>query len=226
MCIEEKQALFLNILKNFENLIKRKFVPFFFIVELPELIIAVVASAIIIIELILTAKFIGLICIVYVAIHMVICVQVLGKQEDAEKKMTKSANHYKSTLRQMYLQIPYEKQAFDSIIQYLKLENIDENLDKGKLSGGEKKKINLARFMYEVETQNREVVVLDEPTNHIDIQTKEKLLAYLKQMTDRIVIVISHDNDVISCADEVIAFQNMTKQEKCWKIAKKLLEIT
>ena len=122
MCIEEKQALFLNILKNFENLIKRKickksvlmnwvgtkmnkniimrmlhekmelfhsksatdnfyagnnmtyFVPFFFIVELPELIIAVVASAIIIIELILTAKFIGLICIVYVAIHMVICV--------------------------------------------------------------------------------------------------------------------------------------------------------
>lgn len=99
-----------------------------------------------------------------------------------------------------------EKQAFDSIIQYLKLENTDENLDKGKLSGGEKKKINLARFMYEVETQNREVVVLDEPTNHIDIQTKEKLLAYLKQMTDRIVIVISHDNDVISCADEVIAF--------------------
>lgn len=182
------------------------FVPFFFIVELPELIIAVVASAIIIIELILTAKFIGLICIVYVAIHMVICVWVLGKQEDAEKKMTKSANHYKSTLRQMYLQIPYEKQAFDSIIQYLKLENIDENLDKGKLSGGEKKKINLARFMYEVETQNREVVVLDEPTNHIDIQTKEKLLAYLKQMTDWIVIVISHDNDVISCADEVIAF--------------------
>ena len=80
MCIEEKQALFLNILKNFENLIKRKFVPFFFIVELPELIIAVVAFAIIIIELILTAKFIGLICIVYVAIHMVICVWVLGKQ--------------------------------------------------------------------------------------------------------------------------------------------------
>ena len=128
-----KASTFLNILKNFENLIKRKFVPFFFIVELPELIIAVVASAIIIIELILTAKFIGLICIVYVAIHMAICVWVLGKQEEAEKKMTKSANH-------------------------------------------------------------------------IDIQTKEKLLAYLKQMTDRIVIVISHDNDVISCADEVIAF--------------------
>lgn len=406
------------------------FVPFFFIVELPELIIAVVASAIIIIELILTAKLIGLICIVYVAIHMAICVWVLGKQEEAEKKMTKSANHYKSTLRQMYLQIPYEmqfsmqermlskaksvseetyitykknvvwevisksldflfrnvlfliavivvvtgpsgeygtyeivlayttlllsnverffevmeiykmakamydtfaegqvevedngdekvtdvskisfkdvsfgfpqnllidklslsiergktyvikgkngkgkttfvnlfcgiyhpmggeiylnttkgeqvdwydfrkkhlsfvdqkdellyeslteeitgkteglspkeKQAFDSIIQYLNLENINENLDEGKLSGGEKKKINLARFMYEVETQNREVVVLDEPTNHIDVQTKEKILAYLQKMTDRIVVVISHDNDVISCADEVIAF--------------------
>ena len=431
--LHEKMELFhsKNAIDNFyagNNM--TYFVPFFFIVELPELLIAMAASVIIIIELILTAKTIGFICIIYVAFHMSICLWVLGKQELAEKKLTKSDNHYKSTLRQMYLQIPYEiqfsmqermiskakqvseetcavyrknvvwevisksqdflfrnvlfliavivivtqpsgeygtyeivlsyttlllsnverffevmeiykmakamydtftegqvgledngeekvtdiskisfqnvsfgfpqnllidkmslsiergktyvikgkngkgkttfinllcgiyhpidgdvylnmtkgesvdwcdfrrehlsfvdqkdellydslteeitgkteelslkeKQVFENIIRYLKLENIDENLDKGKLSGGERKKINLARFMYEVEMQNREVVVLDEPTNHIDIQTKKKFLEYLKKMTDRIVIVISHDDDVISCADEVIAF--------------------
>ena len=101
-----------------------------------------------------------------------------------------------------------EKQAFDSIIQYLKLENIDENLDKGKLSGGEKKKINLARFMYEMETQNREVVVLDEPTNHIDIGTKELLEEALEDYKGTL-IFISHDRYFINkLANKILCIEN------------------
>ena len=57
-----------------------------------------------------------------------------------------------------------------------------------KLSGGEKKRLNLLRVLMEAPN----VLILDEPTNDLDIQTLTILEDYLDSF-DGIVIVVSHD---------------------------------
>ena len=57
-----------------------------------------------------------------------------------------------------------------------------------KLSGGEKKRLNLLRVLMEAPN----VLILDEPTNDLDIRTLTILEDYLDRF-DGIVIVVSHD---------------------------------
>ena len=57
-----------------------------------------------------------------------------------------------------------------------------------ELSGGEKKRLNLLRVLMEAPN----VLILDEPTNDLDIQTLTILEDYLDSF-DGIVIVVSHD---------------------------------
>jgi ABC transport system ATP-binding/permease protein len=58
----------------------------------------------------------------------------------------------------------------------------------GKLSGGEKKRLALCRVLM----RNPNVLILDEPTNDLDIYTMSALEDYLMQFTG-CVIIISHD---------------------------------
>lgn len=58
----------------------------------------------------------------------------------------------------------------------------------GKLSGGEKKRLNLLRVLMEAPN----VLILDEPTNDLDVTTLSILEDYLDNF-DGIVIVVSHD---------------------------------
>lgn len=72
-----------------------------------------------------------------------------------------------------------ERFLFPSSQQYSKIE---------KLSGGEKRRLNLLRVL--METPN--VLILDEPTNDLDIETMTILEDYLDSF-DGIVITVSHD---------------------------------
>lgn len=72
-----------------------------------------------------------------------------------------------------------ERFLFDSEKQYSII---------GKLSGGEKRRLYLLKILMEAPN----VLVLDEPTNDIDIQTLAVLEDYL-QSFDGIVITVSHD---------------------------------
>ena len=58
----------------------------------------------------------------------------------------------------------------------------------GKLSGGERRRLNLLRVLMEAPN----VLILDEPTNDLDITTLTILEDYLDSF-DGIVIVVSHD---------------------------------
>lgn len=58
----------------------------------------------------------------------------------------------------------------------------------GKLSGGEKGRLNLLRITLE----NNEILLLDEPTNNLDIHLKDSLEKAIKEFPGT-VVVVSHD---------------------------------
>ena len=65
---------------------------------------------------------------------------------------------------------------------------MEENLKLDNLSGGEKRRILLARTL----AGNPDVLLLDEPTNHLDIKGIQWLEAYINDFK-KAVITISHD---------------------------------
>ena len=74
----------------------------------------------------------------------------------------------------------------------------------GKLSGGEKRRLNLLRVLMEAPN----VLILDEPTNDLDIQTLTILEDYIDHF-DGIVITVSHDRYFLDrIVRRIFAFKN------------------
>lgn len=98
------------------------------------------------------------------------------------------------------------------------VKSLDHGLDtvvgeKGvKMSAGQRQRVNLIRGL----VFDREIVILDEPTSHLDEATEKKVLVYLKkELAGKTVIVVSH-RDV---------FREMSN--KCYSMKNKILtEIT
>ncbi len=65
-----------------------------------------------------------------------------------------------------------------------------------ELSGGEKQLVLLARAL----AQDTEIVLLDEPTSHLDIKNKSRLLKILKELIseNKTIILTTHEPDVAS----------------------------
>lgn len=70
------------------------------------------------------------------------------------------------------------------------------DLPVGVLSGGERRRVELARILF----AGSDVLLLDEPTNHLDVDAKNWLLNFLRQYRGAL-LVISHDLELL---DEAI----------------------
>ncbi|MDX2380010.1 MAG: ABC-F family ATP-binding cassette domain-containing protein [Acidimicrobiia bacterium] len=66
----------------------------------------------------------------------------------------------------------------------------------GTLSGGERRRVELARILF----AGSDVLCLDEPTNHLDVDAQTWLMGFLRQYKGAL-LVISHDLDLL---DEAI----------------------
>ncbi|HLS71328.1 MAG TPA: ABC-F family ATP-binding cassette domain-containing protein [Chitinophagaceae bacterium] len=84
------------------------------------------------------------------------------------------------------------------VLTKLKIYNLDEKI--AKLSGGQQKRVNLAKSLIHIDsTNNHYLLLLDEPTNHLDIEMIEWLEFYL-QDAKLTLLLVSHDRYFI---DEV-----------------------
>ncbi len=86
-----------------------------------------------------------------------------------------------------------------------------EDIDKKVkvLSGGERSRLAMARLM--LEPYN--LLILDEPTNHMDMRSKD-ILKYAIQQYDGTVIVISHDREFLDgVVDKVYEFRDGSMNE-------------
>ena len=91
----------------------------------------------------------------------------------------------------------------DILAQFLfRGEDIDKKV--GVLSGGERARLGMAKLML----QSHNLLALDEPTNHMDIKSKDILKQALKAF-DGTLIVVSHDRDFLDgLVDKVYEFRD------------------
>lgn len=89
-----------------------------------------------------------------------------------------------------------EYNAESSLLKIISGMNIEDSLLDLKLkniSGGQKSKVAFARLLY----SNPEIMLLNEPTNHLDLDTKDYIIDYLKNYHG-IILVISHDIEFLN----------------------------
>lgn len=96
----------------------------------------------------------------------------------------------------------------DLLAQFLfRGEDIDKKV--AVLSGGERARLGMAKLML----QSHNVLALDEPTNHMDIKSKDILKQALKAF-DGTLIVVSHDRDFLDgLVDKIYEFRDGSVRE-------------
>jgi|GEM_PF-690066 len=106
-----------------------------------------------------------------------------------------------------------EKSNYDDLLD-LKLPNSYFIQSEGRnLSQGQKQKILLMRALY----QDTSLYIFDEPTGNLDSASKKKFMNYIKKLANdekKIVIVISHETDVLEYADEIINIKEKRRGDK------------
>jgi iron complex transport system ATP-binding protein len=98
-------------------------------------------------------------------------------------------------------------EIIDKIVLELELKDL-LNRPLQELSDGEQQKVMISRTL----VQETPIILLDEPTTHLDIENKAKLLNMLKEISNRqnkIVILSTHDiNLVLSIANKIWVINN------------------
>lgn len=98
----------------------------------------------------------------------------------------------------------------DQVIESLKAYQLSESQITGKfseLSGGQKRFAQLVQIEY----SNADLLILDEPTNHMDYVAKANFTAWLKDVRSA-VLVISHDRDVLANTDRILELKDQKLQ--------------
>ena len=73
-----------------------------------------------------------------------------------------------------------------------------------KFSGGQRQRLNIARALY----IKPEVLVFDEPTSALDEEARLSFIHLIVSLSKSVtVIVVSHDDEVIKCSDEVLVLK-------------------
>ena len=97
-----------------------------------------------------------------------------------------------------------DKQIINYVINTLGIENLAEK-QFNNLSDGEKQKVLVARAL----AQDTDLIILDEPTSHLDLPGKFELTAVLKKLTkenNKAVVFSTHDLNIAFANADIIWF--------------------
>lgn len=97
-------------------------------------------------------------------------------------------------------------QVESKIIQSLEAYELNEKQIQGTvggLSGGQKRFVELVK----VQHANADLVLIDEPTNHMDYVAKDSFLSWFRGAKPA-VLVITHDRDVLSEVDRIVEIRD------------------
>ncbi|MCA9373146.1 ABC-F family ATP-binding cassette domain-containing protein, partial [Candidatus Woesebacteria bacterium] len=71
------------------------------------------------------------------------------------------------------------------------------------LSGGQKRYVEMTRMMF----SQADILLIDEPTNHMDYRGKERFIAWMKSISQA-VVVVTHDRDVLKNVSKIIELKD------------------
>jgi len=121
------------------------------------------------------------------------------------KKLTRLIEH-QAALLEKFTQLGgpgLDGQAL-SLLRNLGFKEHELNLPLGKLSGGQKKLVGLARILI----AKPSVLLLDEPDNHLDLEGKLMLEQMIKNFSG-VVVIVSHDRYFLDMVvDAIIEIEN------------------
>jgi ABC-type bacteriocin/lantibiotic exporter with double-glycine peptidase domain len=90
-----------------------------------------------------------------------------------------------------------------NLSKYANIDSLDSQIEENgiNLSGGERQRIGLARCLY----QNRDIIILDEPTNNLDEKSEIKFYETLKNLkSNKTIIIVSHNKELVNFCDEIL----------------------
>lgn len=91
-----------------------------------------------------------------------------------------------------------EERCQDAFAKW-KLNDLDLNQKMESLSGGQKTKI----FLAGISIHNAEFILLDEPSNHLDLESRNLLYEFIKS-TQKTLLIVSHDRKLLNLLDSVL----------------------
>lgn len=90
---------------------------------------------------------------------------------------------------------------------FLKLKNgLNTNVGKNgeNLSGGQRQLLYILRSFI----QNKKILLFDEPTSSLDVQSKNYLINLIKKLNDKTILMITHDKDMLNIFDRTLTFSS------------------
>ena len=95
-----------------------------------------------------------------------------------------------------------------SIFTKLNINNIITSAKFKSLSGGQKTKVFLAKILL----QQNSIILLDEPSNNLDLESREILYNFIND-TDATFIIVSHDRKLLNNCDHIIEINSKGIQQ-------------
>lgn len=98
----------------------------------------------------------------------------------------------------------HDKQKKEKMLKVLDQVGLDLSLKEKvfTLSGGQQQRVALARILL----RPGKIILADEPTGNLDAINRDRILAYFKKLKEgRIIIIVTHDQEVAQYCDDIIS---------------------
>lgn len=125
---------------------------------------------------------------------------------DASLKENIAFGEKNEKINQEYLELAIKGANLTSFIDNLS-NGIDTNIGErgSKISGGQIQRIAIARELY----RNPSILILDEATSGLDYKNEKKIFENLKQLKNRMtIIIVSHNKKTIEICDNLLDLNN------------------